>query len=32
MTTTDSVAERTHRAARRYIYAFGGGHADGTAR
>ncbi len=30
MTTTDSVAERTHRAARRYIYAFGGGHADGN--
>ena len=24
MTTTDSVAERTHRAAKRYIYAFGG--------
>ncbi len=30
MTTTDSVAERTHRAARRYIYAFGAGRADGN--
>ncbi len=30
MTSTDTVAERTHRAARRYIYAFGGGHADGN--
>ncbi len=30
MTTTETVAERAHRAAKRYIYAFGGGHADGN--
>jgi pyruvate,orthophosphate dikinase len=30
MITTDNVPDRTHRAARRYIYAFGGGHADGN--
>ncbi len=30
MTSTDTVAERAHRAAKRYIYAFGGGHADGN--
>ncbi len=31
MTTTDTVVERTHRAAKRYIYAFGGGRAEGDA-
>jgi pyruvate,orthophosphate dikinase len=30
MTTPETVAERAHRAAKRYIYAFGGGHADGN--
>jgi pyruvate,orthophosphate dikinase len=30
MTTTDVVAERAHRASKRYIYAFGGGRADGN--
>ncbi len=30
MTSTDTVAERAHRAAKRYIYAFGGGRADGN--
>ena len=30
MTTPDTVAERTHRAAKRYIYAFGGGNAEGN--
>jgi pyruvate,orthophosphate dikinase len=30
MTSTDTVTERTHHAAKRYIYAFGGGSADGN--
>jgi pyruvate,orthophosphate dikinase len=30
MTSTDTVTERTHHAAKRYIYAFGGGGADGN--
>jgi len=30
MTTPDIAAERMHRAAKRYIYAFGGGNADGN--
>ncbi len=30
MTTTEIAPERAHRAAKRYIYAFGGGHADGN--
>ena len=29
--TSQPVAAREHRAAKRYIYAFGGGHADGDA-
>jgi pyruvate,orthophosphate dikinase len=30
-TTTPSAVERPHRAAKRYIYAWGGGHAEGNA-
>ncbi len=31
MSQTAVVGERAHRAAKRYIYAFGGGHAEGNA-